>query len=67
MYPFKPKFIFFQNPVADFLSENYVAFKRLIGEHHIDFTAKDIIYYHNQRNSYYPAKKRTVYFEIVKF
>jgi hypothetical protein len=67
MYPFKPKFIFFQNPIVDFLSVSYVAFKQLLGEHHIDFTAKDVIYYHNQRNSYYPAKSRSVYFEIIKF
>lgn len=67
MYPFKPKYIFFQNPEYDFLNENYFRFKRLIGNHVIDFSKVEIIHYHTQRNPYNGAKRKSVYFEIVKF
>lgn len=69
MYPFKPKYIFFQNPEYDFLNENYFRFKRLINvsEEDIDFSEIEIIHYHTQRNPYKPATRKSVYFEIVKF
>ncbi len=67
MYPRKPSYIFFQNPEYDFLNVNYVEFKRLIGEHTIDFSKIEIIHYHTQRNPYNEAKKKSVYFEILKF
>lgn len=67
LYPFKPKYIFFQNPEYDVLNANYFAFKQLIGDHVIDFSEIEIIHYHTQRIPYNPAKRKSVYFEIVKF
>jgi hypothetical protein len=67
MYPFKPKYVFFQNPEYDILNENYFMFKKILGNHEVDFSEVEIIYYHTKINPYHAAKRKSVYFEILKF
>lgn len=65
-YPYLPKYLLYQNVTEESMNINYLNFKYQLGNYVSEWSGREKIKYHNQQNSFYPAKEREVYYEILK-
>lgn len=61
-----PKFLLFQNPNDRSKNSNYFRFKELIKPIETQYSAVDIVYYNNKRNSPYKPVPEHVFYELLK-